>query len=146
MSRSEVAMGLTLDHRASAGWRRPFLWIFTFGSLTVAVGVLWQAFTIVAFLRGAGDQARNLHVLGAYLVHTVEIVVFFAALGAFWSDWMRVSIAFMFPVVGTVQVFAIGDTDAPGGWVNGLHGLLALVMLLWAAGFAHLGARALCRA
>jgi hypothetical protein len=24
----------------------------------------------------------------------------------------------------------IGDTDEPGGWVNGLHGLLALVVLL----------------
>lgn len=46
----------------------------------------------------------------------------------------------MFPVVGTVQVFAIGDTGARGGWVNGLHGLLALVMLLGATWFARLGA------
>lgn len=146
MSRSEAAMGSTLNDRASAGRRRLFLWVFTLGSLTVALGVLWQAFTIAAFVRGAGDQARDLHVLGAYVVHTVEIVVFLAALGAFRSDWKRVSIAFMFPVVGTVQVFAIGDTDAPGGWVNGLHGLLALVVLLWAAWFATLGARALRRA
>ena len=136
-------MGSILSDRAAAGWRRPFLWALTLGSLTVALGVLWQAFTIVAFVRGAGDQARDLHVLGAYVVHTVEIVVFPAALGAFWSDWKRVSIAFTFPVVGTVQVFAIGDTNAPGGWVSGLHGLLALVMLLWAAWFARLGARAL---
>ena len=124
-------------------WRRPFLWAFTLGSLTVALGILWQAFTIVAFLRGAGNEARALHVLGAYVVHTVEIVVFLAALGAFWNNWKRVSIAFMFPIIGTVQVFAIGDTDARGGWVNGLHGLLALVMLLWAAWFARLGVRAL---
>ena len=146
MSRSETAIGSTLDDRRSVAWRRPFLWVFTLGSLTVALGVLWQAFTIVAFLRGAGDQARDLHVLGAYVVHTVEIVVFLAALGAFWSDWKRVSTALMFPVVGTIQVFSIGDTDAPGAWVNGLHGLLALVMLLWAAWFARLGAHALRRA
>jgi hypothetical protein len=136
----------TPNDRLSSGWRRPFLWVFTLGSLVVALGVLWQAFTIVAYVRGAGDQARDLHVLGAYVVHTVEIVVFLAALVAFWGNWLRVAIALLFPVVGTIQVFAIGDTDAQGGWVTGLHGLLALVMLLWAAWFGRIGARALFRA
>lgn len=135
MSPSKAAIG-----------HRFFLWIFTLGSLVAALGVLWQAFTIVAFLRGAGDRARDLHVLGAYLVHIVEIVVFLAALGLFRGDWKRIAIALLFPVVGTVQVFAIGDTDVRGGWVNGFHGLLALVVLLWAAWFARLGAQALRRA
>ena len=123
--------------------RRLCLWAFTLGSLVVVAGIVAQAFTIAAYVRGAGAQARDLHVLGAYVVHTVEIVVFAAALGAFHFSWLRAALAFLFPVVGTVQVFAIGDTAAPGGWVNGLHGALALVVLLWAAAFARIGVRAL---
>lgn len=79
-------------------------------------------------------------------MHTAEFVVFLAALGALWGDWKRISIAFLFPVVGTFQVFAIGDTDTQGGWLNGIHGLLALVILLWGARFVSLGARALSQA
>lgn len=144
MSRAHAARA-TSDDRSPGRWRRPFSWVFTLGSLTVALGILWQAFTIVAYLRGAGDQARDLHLLGAYVVHTVEIVVSLAALAAFWGTWGRVAMAFLFPVVGTIQVFAIGETEAQGGWVNGLHGLLALVVLLWAAWFVRLGADALFR-
>jgi hypothetical protein len=69
----------------AVGWRRPFAWIVALGSLAVALGVLGRAFTIVAYVRGAGDQARDLRVLGAYAVHTVEIVVVLAARGALWG-------------------------------------------------------------
>ncbi len=124
-------------HRA----RKVFLWIFTLSALVVAVGVLWQAFTIVSYVRGAGDEARELHVIGAYVTHNLEIVVFVAALVAFWGDWRRVGFALLLPLYGTFQVFVIGDTDEPGGWVNGLHGLLALVVLLQATALAADGAR-----
>ena len=123
--------------------RRLCLWVFTLGSLAVVLGILGQAYTIAAYVRGAGEQARDLHVLGAYVVHTVELVVFLASLGAFPFSWRRALVAFLFPVIGTIQVFAIGDTDAPGGWVNGLHGALATVVLLWASAFACVGYRAL---
>jgi len=36
---------------------------------------------------------------------------------------------------------ASGDTSASGGWINGLHGLLALVVLLLACGLAWRGLR-----
>jgi hypothetical protein len=43
------------------------------------------------------------------------------------------------PLVGTVQVFLIGDTDEAGSWINGLHGLLALVVFLLAVVLAQAG-------
>jgi len=42
-----------------------------------------------------------------------------------------------------VQLIAVGDTDKDGGWVNGLHGMFALVVLVLAAVIAHRGMRAL---
>lgn len=129
--------------RCRRGVRRAFLWVYTGGAVVVAAGVLWQAFTIVSFVRGAGQEARDLHVIGAYAVHNAEFVVFVAALVAFWRDWHRIAFAFLLPVYGTFQVFVIGDTDEPGGWVNGLHGLLALVVLLQATAMGVDGARQL---
>ena len=126
---------------ATRGWRRVFTWIFTVSALVVALGVLWQAFTIASYVRGAGDEARDLHVIGAYVTHNLEIVVFVAALVAFSGDWRRVGFALLLPLYGTFQVFVIGDTDEPGGWVNGLHGLLALVVLLQATVLAVDGVR-----
>jgi hypothetical protein len=32
--------------------------------------------------------------------------------------------------VSVAQLAFLGDTDEPGGWINGLHGALALVILL----------------
>lgn len=116
-----------------SGWRRAFLWVFTASTSIVAVGVLWQAFTIVSYVRGAGQEARDLHVAGAYVVHMTEFVVFATALVAFWRDWWRIGLAALLPLYGTVQVFAIGDTSGPGGWANGAHGVLALVVLLQAS-------------
>lgn len=121
--------------------RKAFLWVFTLSAAVVACGVLWQAFTIVSYVRGAGAEARDLHVIGAYVTHNLEIVVFIAALVAFWGDWRRVAFALLLPLYGTFQVFVIGETDEPGGWVNGLHGLLALVVLLQATLLAVDGAR-----
>lgn len=112
--------------------RRAFLWLFTAGAALIAAGVLWQAFTIVSYVRGAGHEARDLHVAGAYVVHTTEFVVFATALVAFWRDWLRIGLALLLPLYGTVQVFAIGDTNAAGGWMNGFHGVLALVVLIQA--------------
>lgn len=116
---------------------------FTGTAMIVALGVLWQAFSIVAYIRGAGQTARDMHVLVAYIVHNTEIVVFLAALGAFWRDWRRIGFALLLPVYGTFQVFAIGDTGQSGGWSSGLHGLLALVVLLQATALTFDGARRL---
>jgi hypothetical protein len=55
---------------------------------------------------------------------------FLVALVAFWGDWRIVGFAALLPILGTFQVLLIGDTDKQGGWVNGLHGMFALVVLL----------------
>jgi formate hydrogenlyase subunit 3/multisubunit Na+/H+ antiporter MnhD subunit len=36
----------------------------------------------------------------------------------------------LFLILSVAQIAFLGDTDEQGGWINGLHGLLALVILL----------------
>lgn len=125
------------------GWRRPVAWLYVGAACTVAAGVLLQAFSIAAYVRGAGESARDLHVNGGFLTHSVEMVLFLLALVAFWGAWRIVAFALLLPIIGTAQVLLIGDTDEQGGWVNGLHGLLALVVLVMALLLAEIGRRSL---
>jgi hypothetical protein len=125
--------------------RRVFLWIVMVTAALVVLGVFLQAFSIAAYARGAGSGALDMHETVGFITHSVEIVVFLAAIGAFWRDWWRIGLALLLPVIGTIQVFLIGDTEEPGGWVNGLHGLLALVVLLLAAVLGWEGVRPLWR-
>lgn len=126
-------------------WRRGFLWLFCLAALIVAGGVLLQAFSIAAYARGAGPDALELHQTGGFMTHNVEIVAFLAALVGYWGSWKRVGFALLLPVIGTLQLLLVGDTDARGSWINGLHGLLALVVLLLALALAHGGVRSLRR-
>lgn len=126
-----------------AGWRRAVVWAFAVAASLVVAGVFLQAFSIAAYVRGAGSGARDLHVTGGFLTHNVEIVVFLLALVAFWGAWRRVAVALLLPLVGTAQVVLIGDTDKTGGWVNGLHGMFAIVVLVLAGALAELGRRSL---
>jgi hypothetical protein len=125
--------------------RRAFLWLYLVTALAVAVGVLIQAFSIAAYVRGAGTDALDMHETVGFVTHSVEIVVFLAAIGGYWRNWRQIGLAFLLPVVGTVQLFLIGDTGEPGGWVNGLHGLLALIVLVLAMALARDGIRSLRR-
>jgi len=132
-----------VEATASAGRRRIAVWLFTAAAAIVVAGVFLQAFSIAAYVRGAGQGARDLHETGGFLTHSVEIAVFLLALIAFWGAWRRVGFALLLPLVGTLQMLLVGDTDKSGGWVNGLHGLFALVVLLLAAALVELGRRAL---
>jgi hypothetical protein len=123
--------------------QRGFVWLYVLAALVVAVGVLLQAFSIAAYIRGAGADALEMHQTGGFVTHSVEIIVFLAVLIGYWGSWKRIGLALLLPVIGTVQVILIGDTDASGGWVNGLHGLLALVVLLLAVALAQEGKRSL---
>ena len=125
--------------------RRILLWLYVLGATLVAAGVLLQAFSIAAYVRGAGQDALDLHTTGGFITHSVEIVVFLAALGAHWGTWRRVGAAALLPIVGTLQVLLVGNTDEPGGWVNGLHGLFALVVFLLAVVLAQAGVGSLRR-
>jgi hypothetical protein len=123
--------------------RRGFLWIYLLTATLVAVGVLLQAFSIAAYVRGAGKGALDMHETIGFTTHGMEIVVFLVAVVAYWRQWRDVGYAFLLPAIGTAQLLAVGDTDKSGGWVNGLHGLLALVVLLLALALAQAGARSL---
>lgn len=145
------ARGGLIRRRSSAGRkakpggrvRRVFLWLYVLTATIVAAGVLLQAFSIAAYVRGAGQDALDLHTEGGFVTHTVEIVVFLVAIIGYWGSWWRIGLAALLPIVGTVQVFLIGDTDEAGGWINGLHGLFALVVFLLAVVLAQGGMRSL---
>ena len=136
--------GAPSQHRLSRV-RRGFVWLYVLAALFVVLAVLLQAFSIAAYVRGAGKGALDMHETLGFITHSVEIVVFLAALVGYWGDWRRVGFAFLLPVIGTAQVFLIGDTGERGGWVNGLHGLFALIVLMLAAALAQDGIRSLRR-
>jgi hypothetical protein len=123
--------------------RRVFLWLYVATALIVVLGVLLQAFSIAAFVRGAGEEALEMHKTVGFITHSVEIIVFLVTLVAYWGIWRRLWLPFLLPVVGTFQLFMIGDTDKSGGWVNGLHGLFALIVLLLAVALVQDGMRTL---
>jgi hypothetical protein len=80
---------------------------------------------------------------GGFITHNIEFVVFLLALVGFWGAWRLVALALLLPLVGTAQVLLIGDTDSTGGWVNGFHGLFAIVILVIAVALAEVGRRSL---
>jgi hypothetical protein len=124
--------------------RRGFLWLYVLTASVVVVGVFVQAFSIAAYACGAGSDALDLHTSVGFLVHSIEIVGFLLAL-VFWGAWRIVGFAVLLPIVGTPQLLMIGDTDESGSWVNGLHGLFALVVLLLALALVWIGVRSLAR-
>ena len=113
--------------------RRGFLWLLFLGGILVVLAVLWQAFSIAAYVRGAGDDA---HGFGSLFVHIGQLAVVIGAAVAYWGNWRMVGGAFAFLVLAVVQLGFLGDTEKQGGWINGLHGFLALVILLWALAYA----------
>jgi len=103
--------------------------VFAGGGITV-VGVLIQAFTIAAYVRGAGEGALDAHGGFSTIVHIGQLLIVIGAIWAWWGNWGAVGLAVAFLVLCVAQLAFLGDTEEPGGWVNGLHGMLALVILL----------------
>ena len=115
--------------------RRAPLWLVLIGSAIVIVGVLVQAFTIAAFVRGAGTDALDAHQTGSIFVHFGELAVVVGAIWAWWRNWNAIGLAIAFLGLSFAQLAFIGNTDEQGGWINGLHGFLALVLLLAASAY-----------
>lgn len=132
-----------LDSAGPSTWRLTVRWLSVVAASLVVFGVFLQAFSIAAYVRGAGTSARDLHANGGFITHNIEIAVFVLAVLGFWGAWRLVAVALLLPLVGTVQVLLIGDTDSTGGWVNGLHGLFAIVVLVLAGALVELGRRSL---
>ena len=110
--------------------RRTPLWLVLLGSAVVVLGVLWQAFSIAAYVRGAGEGAIDAHLTGSFFVHAGQLLIVIGAIWAWWGRWSDVGLALGFLVLSFAQLAFLGDTDEQGGWVNGLHGFLALIVLL----------------
>jgi hypothetical protein len=123
--------------------RRAPLWIVLAGGVLVVLAVLWQAFSISAYVRGAGEGALDAHSWGSLFVHIGELAIVIGAVWAWWGRWNLVGAAVAFLVLAVAQLAFLGDTDEPGGWVNGLHGFLALIILITAAIFGHRAKREL---
>jgi len=110
--------------------RRRFTWVLLVGGIVVVLGVLWQAFAIAAYVRGAGQGALDAHLTGSFVVHAAQLMVVAGAIVAYWGNRAAVVTAFGFLVHSLAQLAFLGDTGEPGGWINGLHGFLALVILI----------------
>ncbi|MHB1244010.1 MAG: hypothetical protein ACYC1P_11530 [Gaiellaceae bacterium] len=107
--------------------RRPLLWTQLVLAALVALGVWVQVYLIASSQLGAAD-ALDLHETLGEIMRGLELLVFLAALGAWWRTWGRIGHAFGLAAVGTIQI-SLTSGDA---WVGGLHGLLALAILVMA--------------
>lgn len=119
--------------------KRALLWINFVAACVVVVGVFLQVYFITAYFMGAGEGALDAHgIVGGLLIHLSELIVFLTAIGAFWKRWGWIGFNFFLFVLGTAQIFLLPpDEDPLSGWVHGLHGLLALFVLVTAAVIAH---------
>ena len=118
---------------------RAFTWANLVFATLVVVGVFAQVYFITSYFTGAGESALDLHAfVGGIVVHGAEALVFLTALAAFWGRWGWIGVNFGLLLLGTVQIFlAPPDEDPASGWVHGLHGLLALFVLVYAALIVH---------
>jgi hypothetical protein len=115
--------------------KRTLLWINFVFACVIVVGVFLQAYFISAYAMGAGDSALDAHGwTGGLVIHASELIVFLTALGTFWKRWGWIGFNFFLFALGTVQIFLLPpDEDPASGWIHGLHGLLALFVLVTAA-------------
>ena len=122
--------------------RRNFLWINFVLSSIIVIGVFLQAYFIASYAMGAGEGALDAHgVIGGLVIHLSELLIFLTAFGAWPRQWRWIGFTFALFVVGTIQIFLLPSDDdtvsESAAWVHGLHGLLALVVLVMAAWIAH---------
>jgi hypothetical protein len=107
--------------------RRPFVWASLLLAAAVLVGLVLQLYFISAWVFGSSGALTAHKDVGRDVVHPLEILAFVAALIGWWGNWRNVLWSLALPVVGTAQIFLVGDLQDPGnGWVHGLHGGLVL--------------------
>ncbi len=123
--------------------KRAFTWVVLVGGSLTVLGVLLQSFTIAAYASGAGSDALDAHGGGSLVVHIGQLAVVIGVLVAYWGNWPMIGGAAAFLVLAIAQLGFIKPEDEPGDWVNGLHGLLALVILICGMLYAQKAWRAL---
>lgn len=113
--------------------RRGFTWAVLVLAGLVVLGVLLQVYFIASYAFGAGEDALDAHTGLGFWVHNVEVLALLAAIVAYWRRWAGLLMPFLLALIGTAQL-AFTEADE---WVGGLHGLLALVVLLLAHAVAR---------
>jgi hypothetical protein len=124
--------------------RRAFIWVSLVLSVVVVVGIALQLYVIAAWVFGSADALDAHKTVGGAVVHPAEVLVFLVALVGWWRNWRNIAWSFGLALIGTIQVFTVGDLGNPGdAWVHGLHGGLVLFVVAFAAYIARREARAL---
>jgi hypothetical protein len=124
--------------------RRPFVWASLLLVVAVLVGLALQLYFIAAWIFGSSGALDAHKDAGTFVVHPLEILAFVAALIGWSGAWRNVLWSLALPILGTVQIFFVGDLQDPGnGWVHGLHGGLVLFVAALAAMLARREANAL---
>ncbi len=123
--------------------RRTFTWVVFVGGIVTALGVLLQSFTIAAYAAGAGSDALDAHGFGSSVVHIGQLAIVIGVLVAYWGNWPMVGGAVAFLLLSIAQLGFTKPDDEPGGWINGLHGFLALVILICGMLYAQRAGREL---
>jgi hypothetical protein len=124
--------------------RRTFTWISLALSVIVVLGIAVQLYLIAAWVFGESGALDAHKVVGGAVVHPAEVLVFLVSFGAWWKVWPSVAASFGLALLGTIQVFLVGDVNDPGsGYLHGLHGGLALFVAAYACYIAWREARAL---
>lgn len=108
----------------------------------VGVAVLLQAFSITAFIRSGDTAALDMHKGIGDATLALEVLTLIAVIVAAKSNPKVLGMSTILVVVGVLQYFAIGNVDKQGGWISGLHGLLAVVIMVLAVELTHTLSRA----
>jgi hypothetical protein len=118
--------------------RRLFVWASLVLAVAVLVGLALQLYFIAAWIFGSSGALDAHKDAGTFVVHPLEIFAFVAALIGWWGTWRNVLWSVALPILGTVQIFFVGDLQDPSnGWVHGLHGGLVLFVAALAAMIAR---------
>lgn len=107
--------------------QRAARWFVLVGAGLLVVGVLLQAYFIAVFILGGNTDALDIHTGLGNALFGIEVLVAVGAFIAYGTRWRFVGAAVALAVVGAIQVSTV---EAGNEWVQGLHGLLALVVLI----------------
>lgn len=123
--------------------KRFFMWLVLVGAVLCFVGVLWQAFSIAAYVRSGSEDWVDAHGFGSMPVHLGQLMIVIGTIVAAWGNWRAIGAAAGFLVLSIAQLGLLGNTEEEGSWVNGFHGFLALIVMLSALAYAQWAARRL---
>jgi hypothetical protein len=123
-----------------------FLWVSAIGASLITLGVILQVYFVASWIFGATD-AIDAHRMTGYVIWALGIVVGISGVIAYWRSWRKVATSAALPILNEIQIFFVGDIDHPSnnvnGWIEGLHGGLALFVFLLAGGIAYRDLKAL---